>query len=454
MTGSEKVLERDLPETRWLRMSDGTHLACQLVGDAPHTVLLMGMLADVETGWQVPLIATIRSRIASFSRLLLYDERGDGRSDPVPSSAMPDVDVRVADLLAVLDALGIPEVAIIADTDGGTVALTFAARYPGRVTSLVLSGAYARLAYADDHKIGWQPDEIAGLLDATQKTWGTGMLAHAYVPSLASRDEDVVAAFARLERRSISPGQVLAFLRRSFATDVRPLLAHVQAPTLVVHRHRDPFINIEHGRHLAASIPGALLLELDGHDRLLGVGDGDQGLGEIERFLTGAVAPPPSHRVVRTVMFVDIVGSTERLGAMGDTDFAHLLDDFEGMARRQVSRFDGETVKTTGDGFVALFHRPVSAVDAALMIREGARRQEIEIRVGLHLGEIEVRSADIAGMTVHVAARVQAKAAPGTIVVSTSVLDMMAASDADFDDLGEHTLKGVDGIWRLYALLP
>ena len=237
-------------------MADGTHLACQLIGDGPQTVALVGLLGDVETGWAVPPIADIRRRIAAFSRLLLYDDRGDGRSDPVPLSGMPSLDVRVADLVGVLDRLEIDRVSVIGDTDGGVVAIALAALHPDRVSVVVLCGAYARLSQADDHPTGYRPDEVEAILRGSEETWGTGMLAYVYAPTLAGADEEIVEAFARLERRSISPGQVVAFLRRSFEVDVRPLLTQIQAPTLVVHRTLDPFVPIEHARWLASVIPG------------------------------------------------------------------------------------------------------------------------------------------------------------------------------------------------------
>jgi class 3 adenylate cyclase len=432
-------------------MHDGTHLACQLVGEGPGTVVIIGLLGDVETGWAVSPIADIRRRISAFSRLLLYDDRGDGRSDPVPLSGMPDLDLRVADLVGILDQLGLDRVAVIGDTDGGVVAIALAALHPERVSSLVLCGTYARLSHAEDQPFGYRPEKVQSLLSATERTWGTGMLAYVYVPSLAS-DEDVVEAFARLERRSISPGQVVAYLRRAFEVDVRPLLGQIRARTLVVHRSQDPFIAVEHGRQLAELIPSARLVELEGPDRLLSIGPNHDALREIELFLTGALLAPVSRRVVRTVMFVDIVSSTQRLSAIGDAEYARLLDDFDGMARRQVRRFGGELVKSTGDGLLALFERAAGAVESAQMLREGARRLDLEVRIGLHAGEIEVRDSDIAGLAVHVAARVESTAPAGAIAVTGAVRDALDENVMPLVPLGEHQLKGIEGCWALYAV--
>jgi class 3 adenylate cyclase len=402
--------------------------------------------------WEVQLLARFLRRLAGFSRLIRLDLRGTGLSDPVSPKDWPTLEQRAEDMLAVLDAVGSERTALLGGLQGGQMMIFFAATYPGRTSALLLAGTTARYAWAPDYPWGLEADEQASRTARAEEGWEGGAgIVHMLAPSLAD-DPDFVSSWYRLYRQSSSPGASLANTRLMFDTDLRSLLPTVRVPTLVLCRSGDQTAGPDHARYLADHIPGAKLVELPGEDNLMYVGDGDALADEVEEFLTGARHVPETDRVLATVLFTDIVGSTERAAELGDRRWRDLLDAHDRAVRRQLERFRGKEVSTRGDDFLATFDGPGRAIECACAIRDAVRALGIEVRAGLHTGEIEVRGDDVAGMAVHIGARVSALAGPGEVLVSSTVKDLVAGSGIDFEDRGEHELKGVPGSWHLYSV--
>jgi class 3 adenylate cyclase len=354
-------------------------------------------------------------------------------------------------MVDVLDAAGSERSAVVANNGGGLFAMFFAAAYPTRISALVLHGCYARLAWADDYPWG-VPSEV---LDRAIARVGAGSAPQdftglKFMAPHASRDPEFVSQFFRRNRSAISPARARAGAEELVYADVRPLLPAVQAPTLVLYRRGDRFAGLPHAQYLAEHIADAKLVEVSGDDNLICVGDFDPDVEEIEEFLTGTRHAPETDRVLATVLFTDIVGSTERAAELGDREWRELLDRHDQVVRRQIERFRGREVKTIGDGFVASFDGPGRAVRCACAIRDAVRALGMEIRAGLHTGEIEVRGNDVAGMAVHICARVASCAGPDEVLVSGAIPPLVAGSGLLFEDRGDQELKGVPGTWRLY----
>jgi class 3 adenylate cyclase len=441
----------DVPETCYAKTGDGVHIAYQVVGDGPLDLVFLPLgTTHVELAWELPSFARVFQRLASFSRLIRFDMRGSGLSDPFNLAELPSLEEQAADLLAVLDATGSERPAMVANGNGGLLAIFFAATYPKRVSSLVLDGCYARWAQAPDYPWG-RPKELLDYALANVESTSRVEALRGLAPS-SVRDRAFVAQYERYSRSVNSPAARRAQAELFLLADVRPALVAVQAPTLVLYRRADQFAGKPYAVYLAEHIPGAQLVELPGEDNMIFAGDSDADLDQIEEFLTGARHDAVTDRVLATVLFTDIVGSTERAAQLGDRAWRGVLDSHDRVVRRQLERFRGREVNTVGDGFVATFDGPGRAIQCACAIRDAVRALEIDVRTGLHTGEVEMRGDDVAGIAVHLAQRVSALAHPGEVLVSRTVTDLVAGSGLQFEDRGEHELKGIPGSWHLYSV--
>jgi class 3 adenylate cyclase len=434
------------PETRYTKSGD-VHIAYQVVGDGPiDLVLVPGFVSHVEGWWEEPLCAGFFERLATFSRLLLFDKRGTGLSDRV--AHVPTLEQRMADVRAVMEAAGSERAAVLGISEGGAMSALFAATYPERTSALVLYGTFAEFR-------SWvpTPQHLEHFLRAIDETWGTGQSLPHFAPSVAE-DPRFRRWWARHERLGASPGAAMELMRMNSEIDVRHVLPAIHVPTLVLHRTGDVTVSVEAGRYQAAQIPGARYVELPGVDHLPFVGDREAILNEIEEFLTGVRPAPEPDRVLATVLFTDIVGSTERAARLGDRGWRDLLRAHHAVVRRELARFRGREIGTAGDGFLATFDGPARGIRCADAIRDAIRQLGIEVRAGLHTGEIEILDDDVGGIAIHISARVVASAGPGEVLVSSTVRDLVAGSGIQFEDRGIHTLKGVPGEWRLLAVVP
>lgn len=432
------------PETRYAKAGD-VHLAYQVVGEGPRDLVLVEQwFSHVEAQWDLPPLARLLERLASFSRLILFDKRGVGLSDPVPPSALPSAEEWMDDLRAALDAAGSERAALVAGQDGGLIATLFAATYPERVSSLVLVNGCPRFLASADYPWGGTPEQFQQVLEEIESRWGEGVMGDLLAPSVVANPH-LRRAMARFERQSASPGSALAMMRMLIESDIRSILPTIRVPTLVVHRADATLVPPGHGRYLAERIADARYVELPGEDVLIWAGDQDGLVAEIQEFITGERPALEPDRVLATVLFTDIVGSTDRASELGDRRWRGVLDEHNRIVRRQLERFQGREVKATGDGFLAIFDGSARAIRCAEAIRDAVRALEIEVRAGLHTGEVEMVDEDVAGIAVHIAARVAALAGPGEVLVSSTVRDLVAGSGIEFEPRGEHELKGVPG---------
>jgi class 3 adenylate cyclase len=449
-----------LPETRYVRALDGAYLAYAVSGGGPIDLVAMLLSsAPLEPIWTFPPAARLLHRLEAFSRLIRWDMRGTGLSDRA-DSRWPPLEEHARDLISVLDAVGVDRVALYANNLGGLVTIFFAATYPERVSHLVLDGCYARYAWAEDYPIGSPLDVLERALDRVgdPAALGRGVLdgevgLKMLAPSAAT-DPDIATGFNRLARHTNPPATARAHGEAAVFTDLRPLLGSLRCPTLVLYRSEDRFAGEPFARYLAEHIEGARLVEIPGQDNLCFLGDHDALIGELEEFLIGRRSGPEFERILATVLFTDIVASTDRVSEVGDRQWRKLLDEHDEAAREEIERFQGRFVKTTGDGVVATFDGPARGIRCAQAMAQRARALGLDVRAGLHTGEVEFRANDLHGLAVHVAQRVSSIAGAGEVVVSRTVVDLVAGSDLQFEDRGDHELKGVPGEWRLYAAVP
>jgi class 3 adenylate cyclase len=437
------------PETRYARSGD-VHLAYQTVGDGPLDILLVEQWwSNVDSQWDVPPLATMLERVASFSRLILLDKRGTGLSDPVPLGGLPTLEEWMDDIRAVLDAVGSRQTALVAGIGASYLTILFAATYPERTSALVLVDGYARLLGGEDYP-PWLPRTFPPEEGENIRAgWGRGILLTRLAPNEA-KDPEIVQAFAAYERQSASPGTGEAMLKMLYESDVRAVLPAIRVPTLVIAHAESARIPVEHSRYLVERIPGARYVELPGNENLLWAGDQQGLLAEVQEFLTGVRPQDEPDRVLATVLFTDIVDSNRRASELGDRRWRSLLAAHDHAARAELDRYRGRAIQTTGDGFLAVFDGPARAIRCAARIREAVRAIGLEIRSGLHTGELELTDADVRGIAVHIGARIAALARPGDIMVSSTVKDLVVGSGIAFEDRGEHKLKGVADEWRLF----
>jgi len=433
------------PRTRFARNGD-VHLAYQTVGSGSLDILLIDTwVHHVEAVWDFPDFARFLRRLSSFGRLIHFDRRGTGLSDPVPLDKLPDFQTQMEDVVAVLDAAGSQSTAIIGTADGTLVAMLLAAAHPERCRSLVLFAPTAKHEQAAGLAMERIEEALQEITDAVEDS-GVYILAPSRV-----EDERFDRQLLRFQRNSVRQGAMAHYFRQSMLADIRDVPPKITTPTLVLNRTGNRIVSMELSKEVASMIPDAKLVELPGEDHLVFSQDVDRITDEIEEFLTGVRTGSDPDRVLTTLLFTDIVDSTTRAAEMGDRRWRDLLDQHHDLVRAELDRFGGREITTTGDGFFARFDSPAQAVRCALSATDGITSLGVQIRAGVHTGEVEVRGADLGGLAVHIGARVAATAQPGEVLVSSTVKDLLAGSGVAFEDRGEHELKGVPGVWHLFA---
>jgi pimeloyl-ACP methyl ester carboxylesterase/class 3 adenylate cyclase len=436
------------PDTKYAK-SGGVSIAYQAVGAGTiDLVFVPGWVSHIEYAWEEPSFAPFLERIASFSRLILLDRRGTGLSDPVDH--LPTLEERMDDICAVMEAAGSQRAFLFGISESGPMCTLLAATYPERTLGLILCNTFARNVYAEDYPWAMTVEQWDEGWKIAEPLWGTGITAPLFAPSRAA-DEAFRRSWGRFERRAVSPGAMHKILRMAMDTDVRHVLPSIRVPTLVVHRIGDERTRIEGGRYLAQHIPGAKLVEVSGIDHFPWVGDTDAILDEVEHFVTGTRRGVEPDRILATVLFTDIVGSTERAAELGDRRWRSLLESHHRLVRAELGRYRGREIDTAGDSFLATFDGPARAIRCAQAITAGVRQLGIDVRAGLHTGECELMGDSVGGIAVHIGARVAATAGAGEVLVSSTVKDLVAGSGIRFADRGTHVLKGVPGEWRLFA---
>jgi class 3 adenylate cyclase/pimeloyl-ACP methyl ester carboxylesterase len=437
-------------------ISGDARLAFRVFEGGPHDIVWVPSwisnqdLADLESQ---PLRALLFERLSSFARSVAYDARGTGLSDPVSLAELPTLEGWADDLHAVVTAAELDDVVLFAPILAGPVAVLYAATRPERTRALILLNSFAAVARSEDYDAGVTPEEYERYVGWVEHVWGTGRFLRAGLPDVPVEDR-LLRDFARRERQSMAPAVVGALFRWLYAIDVRAVLPAISAPTLVLHTVENRFSSIEHGRYLARHIPNARLVELPGGDVFVFVGSaaGAVVVDEIEEFLTGTRVTTDHGRMVTTLLFTDVVGSTDRVAAIGDRSWRTVLDRHDEAVRHQLARFSGHQEKLTGDGILATFDGPARALRCGAAIRDAARQIGLEVRVGIHTGEAERRGTELAGIAVHLAHRICETAQPGEVLVSRTVVDLVAGSGIPFDDCGEHDLKGIPAPWRLFSV--
>ncbi len=444
------------PETRYARSGD-VNIAYQVTGEGPFDLIhVPGFVSHVELAWQVPGMASFARRLGSCSRLIRFDKRGTGMSDRV--SGAPTLETRMDDVRAVMDAVGSERAAILGVSEGGPMSILFAATYPERVWALVLFGTFARELWAHDYPCGYREEDYRRESEEEERNWGTPEHAAAVAEALApSADEDSKRALATSIRQSASPGAVAALNRMNMEIDVRGVLSAIRVPTLVLNRSGDDPCITGGSRYLAEHIPGARHVELPGSDHAIAAGDPEPVLREIEPFLAEnwkqrAWEEAEPDRVLATILFTDIVGSTARAAELGDARWREVLQSHHAVIRRLLVRYRGRELDTAGDGFFASFDGPARAIRCACAISESVGELGLQVRAGLHAGECELMDGKVGGIAVHIGARVAAEAAPGDVLVSSTVKDLVAGSGIEFRERGAAALKGVPGEWRLFSV--
>jgi class 3 adenylate cyclase len=440
----------DAPVTHYTRSADGTNLAYQVSGDGAIEVVFLHIAHPIDLLSDDPGFMRVRQRLGTFSRTVWFDRRGSGASEGDRRDSLAG-EISDADLLAVLDVVGFDRPTLLAEGDSGLPAIHFSASHPERVNSLVLVNSFAHYVREDDYPWGFSSRGLDRFVTAVKEQWATGAAVEMVAPSRAG-DDRFRAWFARSARFGGSPDQVADIVRATLEDDVRGLLPSISCPTLVLHREGSRLIHLGAGRYLAEHIPNAKFVVLPGDDYLVFVGDTDALVDEIEEFLTGARSGGTGDVITMTVLFTDIVASTEHLARIGPREWSRLTDHHDAMVRAALTRHRGHEVKTMGDGFLATFDSTGRALHCAADILAGAKGIGLDLRAGVHTGEVEVRGDDIAGLAVTIAKRVCDLAPPGEVLVSSAIPPLVAGSRLVFDERGDHELKGVPGTWRLFVV--
>jgi pimeloyl-ACP methyl ester carboxylesterase len=437
------------PDTRYA-LSGGVNIAYQVLGEGPRDLVFVpGWVSNIEGYWEEPALARFFTRLASFSRLILFDKRGTGLSDRVAD--MPSLEVRMDDVRAVMDAAGSEQATLFGTSEGGPMCALFSATHPARTSALIMAGSYPRRTRAPDYPWGPTDEEFLAWMGQMGREWGGPFGLDARAPSMAG-DKRFRQWWARLLRMSASPAAAEALTTMNAEIDIRHILRSIRVPTLILHSVHDQAIDFGASQYMADRIPQAKLVRLPGPDHLVWLSDADTIVGEVEEMLTGARRGHEGDRVLATVLFTDIVGATEEAASLGDRRWHDLLDSHHGLVRRELSRFRGREINTAGDGFFAAFDGPARAIRCACAISEGVQPLGLSVRAGLHTGECEVMGSEIGGIVVHTGARIAALAGPGEVLVSSTVKDLVAGSGLRFSDYGTKSLKGVPGEWHLYSV--
>jgi class 3 adenylate cyclase len=437
------------PIARYAKSGD-VNIAYLAEGDAPlDMVWISPWISQVEYLWAEDSLGRVMDRFKKFARVITFDRRGSGLSDPL--SGAPTLEEQMDDVIAVMDAAGSKRAAIAGTLEGGPMAALFAATHPDRVSHLVLYATFARATSAPGYEWTWSAAERQVHMDEAVAHWGEGLVAGGVAPS-QSDNPDFLEWAARLERLAASPATIRRIFDLIGEIDVRDVLPSIRVPTLVMHRRGDTFIHLEHSRYIAEHIPDAQLVLLEGGDNMFSIGDAEGLVGEIEEFLTGERHEVESDRMLATVLFTDICGSTERAAQEGDRSWRYMLERHDALFRRALERHRGREVKRTGDGFLATFDGPARAIRCAADITDSVGSLGIQVRAGLHTGELEVMDGDLGGLAVHIAARVMDQAGPNEVFVSSTVKDLVVGSGIEFEERGEHELRGVPGEWRLFSV--
>jgi pimeloyl-ACP methyl ester carboxylesterase/class 3 adenylate cyclase len=439
-------------ETRYAD-SHGVQVAYQLAGEgSPDLILVPEFWHAIEAQWDQPELADFLLRLSSFGRLVSFDQRGTGVSDPIPRDGIPSLEQWLDDISSVMDEVRSERTVLVGMGGGGSLSMLFAATYPERTAGLVLINSFPRLSQTFDYESGRAQAVEDELLHVMRTGWGRGVLLDLVAPSKVG-DESFRQWWARYQRLGSSPSTIMRMRRMLGEFDIRDVLPSIRVPTLVLHRAGNAFVRVENGRYLAKHIPGARYVEVPGSDYFPFLGNSDVFLDEIERFVNGLMSTPEADRLLATVLFTDIVGSTKRASELGDRPWADLLGRHHAAVRRELERFRGQEIDTAGDGFFATFDGPARAVRCALAVREAVQPLGLEIRAGVHTGEIELSDGAMRGLAVHIGQRVLAQAEPGEVLVSSTVRDLSAGSGLAFSDRGVHVLKGVPEEWRLFGVV-
>jgi class 3 adenylate cyclase len=441
-----------LPTTQYARSGD-LNVAYQTIGDGPMDLIIVpGLITHVEFLHELPGYTDFLRRLSAFSRVVTFDKSGQGLSDRWFGA--PSLERRMDDIGAVMEAIGSKRAALLGCSEGTSISVMFAATYPDRVSHLVLFGGAARYTATEDYPVGYTREELQQRVGDLFGKWGTGAFISVFLPSRAE-NTDAVRQFAKLERLTFSPGAFMTFVGQNLQIDIRPVLPTIRHPALVLQRRSDRLTPVEAGRDLANRIPGAKYIEYaDCDDHLIFAGDQQMVSGDIEEFLTGSRESKvlEHERVLATILFTDIVGSTERAAESGDQAWRRVLDAHDAAAHRLVTHHRGKVVKMTGDGMLAIFDGPGRAIRCAQSLQAAVEPLGVELRVGLHTGEIEIRGDDISGLAVHAAARVMAQSTANEILVSRVVTDLVAGAGLKFCYRGSHEFKGFPGMWELFSV--
>ena len=434
-----------MPVTRYAKSGD-IHVAYQTFGKGPsNLVYIPGFVSHIEHYWEEPSFSRWLNRLGASVRVVMFDKRGTGLSDRVEE--MPSLEQRMDDARAVIDAVGFERVAVFGMSEGGSLAALFAATYPDRCTALILYGSFVRFSQ-------WipTPERLQAFYSYIESEWGSGNTLTRFAPSRVN-DPTFKEWWGRFERLGASPSAAIKLVRMNSEIDIARILPTIRVPTLVIHRVEDATVTIEGGRELARLIPSARLVELPGNDHLAYVGDNaDDVCDLIGEFITGVLPPPVIDRVLATILITDIADSTKQAQSLGDRRWRDVLEAHDVSVRRELNRFRGHEVKSLGDGFLATFDGPARAIRCAIAIRDAMRRSDIEVRIGVHSGEVDLSGTDVRGIAVHIASRVVGLAEAGEILVSRTVKDLVGGSGLNFEDRGSHSLKGIDESWQLFRV--